>query len=127
MCTPKQTLLLPFQYKLAMADNQFIFSSSWLPSPRFEIRTLAGYKGWDVKRLLLVPVFFSQERGICVVVRSIKLIDHLWTETRIILHRFLGAFAKLRKATVSFVISVRVRLSVRIEQLGSHWTDFHEI
>jgi hypothetical protein len=38
---------------------------------------------------------------------------------------FLGAFAKLRKATVSFVMSVR--LSVRMEQLGSHWTDFHEI
>ena len=41
---------------------------------------------------------------------------------------FLGAFAKLRKATVRFVMSVRpsVRLSVRKEQLGSHWTDFDE-
>ena len=38
---------------------------------------------------------------------------------------FLGAFAKLRKATVSFVTSVRP--SVRMEQLGSHWTDFREI
>jgi hypothetical protein len=38
---------------------------------------------------------------------------------------FLGAFAKLRKATISCVMSVR--LSVRMEQLGSHWTDFHEI
>jgi len=34
----------------------------------------------------------------------------------------LGAFAKLRKATISFVMSVR--LSVRLEQLGSQWTDF---
>jgi len=34
---------------------------------------------------------------------------------------FLGAFAKLRKATISF------GMSVRMEQLGSHWTDFHEI
>jgi hypothetical protein len=34
---------------------------------------------------------------------------------------FLGAFAKLRRATISFVVSVRK------EQLGSHWTDFHEI
>ena len=32
--------------------------------------------------------------------------------------KFLGAFAELRKATVSFVVSVRM------EQLGSHWTDF---
>jgi len=37
----------------------------------------------------------------------------------------LGAFAKLRKATSSFVVSVR--LSVGMEKLGSHWTDFHEI
>jgi hypothetical protein len=40
----------------------------------------------------------------------------------------LGTFAKLRKATISFVMSVQlsVCLSVRIEQLGSHWTDFHD-
>ena len=38
---------------------------------------------------------------------------------------FSGAVAKLRKATVTFVMSVRP--SVRMEQLGSHWTDFHEI
>jgi len=37
----------------------------------------------------------------------------------------LSAFAKLRKAALNFVMSVR--LSVRMEQLGSHWTDFHEI
>jgi len=38
---------------------------------------------------------------------------------------FLGVFAKLRKATISFVMSVRP--SVCMEQLGSHWTDFDEI
>jgi len=37
----------------------------------------------------------------------------------------LGAFAKLLKAANSFVMSIR--LTVRMEQLGSHWTDFHEI
>jgi hypothetical protein len=38
-----------------------------------------------------------------------------------IIDALLGAFAELRKATVSFVISVcpSVRLSVRMEQLGS--------
>ena len=41
--------------------------------------------------------------------------------------KFLGAFAKLCKATVRFVVSVSVRPSVRMEHLGSHWTDFHEI
>jgi hypothetical protein len=40
---------------------------------------------------------------------------------------------ELPKATVSFVMSVRptvcvsVSSSVRMEQLGTHWKDFHEI
>jgi hypothetical protein len=40
-------------------------------------------------------------------------------------HGFLGAFAKLRNVTIGFVMSVC--LSVRMDQLGSHWADFHEI
>jgi hypothetical protein len=42
---------------------------------------------------------------------------------------FVAAFAKLRKATIVFVISlsVFVRLSVRKEERGFHWKDFHEI
>ena len=30
-----------------MLDDEFISSPSWLPSPRFELRTLAGYKLQD--------------------------------------------------------------------------------
>jgi hypothetical protein len=43
--------------------------------------------------------------------------------------QFSGGLAKLLEATVSFVMSVRpsVRPSVRMEQLGCHRTDFHEI
>jgi hypothetical protein len=67
-----------------------------------------------------------------------RLITHLRLELRLmnqvnfILHHVslykhrnfvLGAFAKLRKATVRFVMLVRP--SVRMEQLGFHWTDFH--
>jgi hypothetical protein len=37
---------------------------------------------------------------------------------------FLGTLAKLRKATVSLM---SVHPSVYMEQLDSHWTDFHEI
>jgi len=37
---------------------------------------------------------------------------------------FLDAFAKLRKFTINFVMSVRP--FVRMEQLGSHWKNFHE-
>jgi len=46
----------------------------------------------------------------------------------------LGAFVKLRKATVSFLMSIcpSVRLynppsDLSWKKLGSHWTDFHEI
>jgi len=56
-------------------------------------------------------------------------------------NRFCGAFTKLRKATVSFVMYLSVSLSLslhasvrrsvgpsfRTEQLGFHWTDCHEI
>ena len=38
---------------------------------------------------------------------------------------FIGAFAKFGKANISFVVSAR--LSVHMEQLGSHWTDFHQM
>ena len=40
------------------------------------------------------------------------------TSFRHLLIRYLTPFAKLRKVTISFV---------RMEYLGSHWTDFHEI
>jgi len=38
---------------------------------------------------------------------------------------FAGVFAKLLGATVSLIVSVCP--SVRMEQLGPNWTDFHEI
>jgi len=38
---------------------------------------------------------------------------------------FLGPFAKLRKTTISSVVSVH--LPVRMEHLDSHWMDFHEV
>jgi len=37
----------------------------------------------------------------------------------------LGAFAKLQKVTIGFVMSIF--LSIHMEQLGFHWMDFHEI
>ena len=39
----------------------------------------------------------------------------------------LGAFAKLRRATIGFVMSVRPRPCVRMEQLATCWMDFLEI
>jgi hypothetical protein len=44
-------------------------------------------------------------------------------------HVVSGAIAKMRKATVSFVMAVRSSVcpSVHMEQLSSHWMYFHEI
>ena len=41
-------------------------------------------------------------------------------------HSFVSFVRKITKATTSFVMSVRLSVSVRKEQLGSHWTDFHD-
>ena len=45
------------------------------------------------------------------------------------LQQNLGAFIKQRKVTISVVNSLlpSARPSVRMEQLGSHWTDLYEI
>jgi len=46
--------------------------------------------------------------------------------------QFQGTFAKLRNATISFDMCVRmsvclfVRPSIRMKQLSPHWTDFRE-
>ena len=47
-------------------------------------------------------------------------------DTVLLFEPFSGVLRKLRKATVSFVISVRLSLSVRMEQFCSHQTDFQE-
>jgi hypothetical protein len=53
----------------------------------------------------------------------------LWENISMRNNQLLDAFAKLRKATVSFVMSVCPSLCprARVEQLGSHLTNFHEI
>jgi hypothetical protein len=46
-----------------------------------------------------------------------------------IIYDVFGSVPKIRKATISFVVSasLSVRLSVRMEQFGFHWTTFfHE-
>jgi len=43
----------------------------------------------------------------------------------IIIRTRIGVFAKLRRATLNFVMSVR--LSLGMEKLGYYWTDFREI
>ena len=71
----------------------------------------------------------SLSRSALLGTDNFYLLPHAISKANI-LHSFLapvylGAFAKLRKTTIGFVMSVR--LSIRIEQPSSHWTDFPEI
>ena len=58
-------------------------------------------------------------------IRSVDLPHISASSSLTIWSSFLGAFAKLRKVAVSFVMFVFP--SVLMEQLGTHWTDFYEI
>jgi tRNA G10 N-methylase Trm11 len=68
-----------------------------------------------------------------LIVRITLSCEHISAWSSTLLYKFfLSAFAKLRKATISFAMPVHpsvypiFRLSVRMEQLRSHWTDFHK-
>jgi hypothetical protein len=68
----------------------------------------------------------------CTLSVSMRYLLGLWSDCpqHVLIHRrwLLGSFAKLREAAINFVMSVRPSvLSVRMEQLGSYWMDFHEI
>ena len=75
----------------------------------------------DVGRLMHVPREDNQWRAVVSTVKAAELLA--------LLMYCLGEFGELRKAAISFVISIRmsVRPSIRTEQRYSNWTDFHEI
>jgi len=79
---------------------------------------------WRVTRQLKIFPEFYGTKLLCHLSHNSPQIFCILNEVR---QRtlFLGAFPKLRKVAVSFVLSVCP--SVRVEQLGSHWTDFQEI
>ena len=71
-CAPKETPLLPLLYKLAMPDDRFIFSSSPLPRPRFELRTLAGYNIYTGLFEMIVGILttchtqYTSDSSVCI-------------------------------------------------------------
>jgi len=52
-----KTLPSLFNINQPVPDDQFIFSSFWLPSPRFELRTLAGYTSQPASTLPQMVTF----------------------------------------------------------------------
>ena len=56
-----------------------------------------------------------------IYVFCMDVITHRLFPYTALINWLLGAFAKLRKSTISFVMSVCP--SVRKEELGSYWTD----
>ena len=98
------------------------------------VTVLYGWPTAEVSAVRLVQITFPKElyrntvaacllTGISTVLYSVPL------QAGVILvsgeDQILGAFQKWRKTTINFVVSVRP--SVRMEQFGSHWMDFHEI
>ena len=77
------------------------------------------------------PILIDQMANNLAVVAAVRLFArHANPKIRVRRYnQLLGAFAKLRKATISFVMSARLSdwPAVHMEQLGSHWTDFREI
>jgi len=57
------------------------------------------------------------------ILYSMALAFSVKCELQLVIGFFLGAFVKVRTATISFVMSVQ--LFVRMEQLGSHWRVFN--
>jgi hypothetical protein len=79
-----------------------------VPSATHESRTICYTCHYHLPHMCHVP------RAVNI---SCSVLQCLWD--------LLDAFVTLRKATISFVMPVR--LSVRKEQLGSHLTDFQEV
>jgi hypothetical protein len=105
-----------------------IFSVSLPLSVPFSVRT-----GWRKRSLLTPGVIFCTPCIITALKENNAKLVRLRISILLVVIRFLGAFAKLRKATIGFVMyacpsfCLSVCLSVRMEHPGSHWTDFHEI
>jgi hypothetical protein len=94
---------------------------------------------WDLLRHYLLAVFIW---SFWDLLRHSLLAVFVWSFWDLLRHSFrklaelfyqnftfeiLGAFTKLRKVNISFLISLSVCLSIHMEHLGSHLTDFHEI
>jgi len=63
----------------------------------------------------------------CLSFRCTVPLVSLYSASRIV-KQFLGAIKKFRKENISLAsLCLSVRLSLCTEQLGCHWTDFHEI
>jgi hypothetical protein len=83
------------------------------------------------------PLLFPSHASPCAItfqlyfthwhkISSSSVIPLVQGRTPSITTNFWGAFLKLQKAIIIFVC-LSIRLSVSMEQLGSRWTDFHEI
>jgi hypothetical protein len=114
------TLPCPLLFFLCSLPHEFSFLSLVIGNPHAICHSIACRHLLCRLSLQLTP---TDSGSVCGGVRNWTLPFRSCPVDR---HAgFVGALAKLRKVTASLVMSVC--LSVRMEQLGSHWTDFHEI
>jgi len=104
VCPKHVELILEINKTVIVASHWFLYYLTYI---------LDEFQAWTAEGLFCSSVYIPPSRFyISATYDVVSLI-------------ILGMFAKLRKATVSYVMSVR--LSVRMEQLGSNWTGFHGI
>jgi hypothetical protein len=102
-----------------------------------KINASSGCRTRDPSKLVAADLRLRQhghQNQMCVCVRAYI---HTLTYLRVTLKylsfhlstSFVSAFSKLRRATVSLVMSIRlsVCLCVCMQQFGSHWTDMDKI
>jgi hypothetical protein len=110
--------------RLIGIHSRVLYRSLWEPTSRLlafthAVTPVLNYMNhqFSIHKFCVLPTQ-------CIYVFCVDLIIN----SDISLHNikgFLGAFSKLQKAIISFVMSVRP--FVHMKQLGSNWTDFHEI
>jgi len=93
-------------------------------------RIIRKWNSTRIVRVCVCPeVLFSVK--LFLVLRRIRLFVGLLGTSlfRFAKDQAIRRACKIAKKTISFVMSVRpsVRPSARMEQLGSHWTDFIEV
>ena len=118
------------------AANNAFWEKSAYPTPFCYLRPCVSFFG--------VHYLGDNKGHVCVILTALHLfalplvILNKWANIHItssgnLANRGMGVFAKLRKATISFVMSFcpsddpSSRSFVCKEQFGSHWTDFHWI
>ena len=98
------------------------FGLVWIQKWKFVFQKLEEFLDylWNYY-IIYIYIYIYIYLCVCVCVRACNVYMYVCMHVCLYLYLDIVAFTKFRKATISFVISVRP------STFGSHWKDFHEI